>query len=73
MPQFEVQVIARLWVNQRIVIDAANAEIAAQQAIEMARAGPDTWEVPGAKDYIEILIDPEELTDFDTNEITVEG
>ena len=73
MPQFEVQVIARLWVNQRIVIDAPNAEISAQQAIEMAREGADAWEVPGAKDYTELLIDPEELNDFDTDEITVEG
>ena len=72
MPQVEVQVIARPWVTQRIVINAPNAEIAAQQAIETARESPAAWDVPGAKDFTEILIDPEELTDFDTDEITVE-
>jgi hypothetical protein len=73
MPQIEVQVVARTWVNRRITVDAPNAEIAAEQAIALAKASPDHWEVAGAMDYIQVIMDPQELTEFATDEITIEA
>ncbi|BAI96661.1 hypothetical protein Sj15T_09660 [Sphingobium sp. TA15] len=72
MPQIEVQVVARTWVNRRITVDAPNEEIAAGQAIALAKASLGDWEVAGARDYIQVRMDPQDLTDFGTDEIRIE-